>query len=132
MRTVSTARDGATDAAARILRTRIGQGRVQPFPEVFQVVGAQGSLQVSQVLLWTLSEDQKGMSMRQVDEFGEQGFLCSDLSLEEAISYCRGSYAAAEELYASFPCLLECRRLAPRHVELDRRLGSSKEGLDVF
>jgi hypothetical protein len=72
------------------------------------------------------------MLMRQGDQFGEQGLLCSDVSLEEALYYCCGSYAAAEELHATLPCLLECRRLAPRHVELDRRLGSSKEGLDVF
>lgn len=47
--------------------------------------------------------------MRQVEQIGKQGFLCGDLSFEEALSYRCGSDAAAEEVHASFPCLLEAK-----------------------
>jgi hypothetical protein len=55
---LSTVRDGAGDAAARILRMELCKGCLQTFSEVFHVVCVQGSLQITQILLETLLEDQ--------------------------------------------------------------------------
>jgi hypothetical protein len=38
------------------------------------------------ILLWTLWEDTGGVLARQVDQFGKQVFLCSDLNLEELLT----------------------------------------------
>jgi hypothetical protein len=59
-------------------------------------------------------------------------FVCSDLNLEESLSLRSRPDAAAKELHASFPSFREGGGLAFRHIELERRLPSSKEGLDVL
>jgi hypothetical protein len=59
------------------------QGSTQSVPEVLEVVGSKGSLQISKVLLQASPQDKEAVLMGQIDQFLQQAFLLGNLCLQE-------------------------------------------------